>query len=98
MYDPPERPRQHDMDKVADDRGDQRRFQKSNCEGWTPRTEKAEIYILDNRCTKRKVVDKTMTRELCDKDALMYLDQVKMEFVGHSQIYTEFLHIMMKFK
>ena len=37
-------------------------------------------------------------RELRVEDALMYLDQVKMEFGDRPQIYNEFLHIMKTFK
>ncbi len=36
--------------------------------------------------------------ELRVEDALMYLDQVKMEFCGHPHIYNEFLDIMKTFK
>lgn len=37
-------------------------------------------------------------RELRVEDALMYLDQVKMEFGDRPQIYNEFLDIMKTFK
>ena len=37
-------------------------------------------------------------RELRVEDALMYLDQVKMEFGDRPQIYNEFLDIMKNFK
>lgn len=37
-------------------------------------------------------------RELRVEDALMYLDQVKVEFGDRPQIYNEFLHIMKTFK
>ena len=39
-----------------------------------------------------------MMRELRVEDALMYLDQVKMEFGDRPQIYNEFLDIMKTFK
>ena len=37
-------------------------------------------------------------RELRVEDALMYLDQVKLEFGDRSQIYNEFIKIMKNFK
>eukprot|EP00618_Florenciella_parvula_P037990 CAMPEP_0119508100 /NCGR_PEP_ID=MMETSP1344-20130328/27809_1 /TAXON_ID=236787 /ORGANISM="Florenciella parvula, Strain CCMP2471" /LENGTH=139 /DNA_ID=CAMNT_0007544803 /DNA_START=106 /DNA_END=522 /DNA_ORIENTATION=- len=37
-------------------------------------------------------------RELKVEDALLYLDQVKMEFQGKPEIYNEFLDIMKNFK
>lgn len=37
-------------------------------------------------------------RELRVEDALLYLDQVKMEFGDRPQIYNEFLDIMKTFK
>ncbi|KAJ1419802.1 hypothetical protein B484DRAFT_400072 [Ochromonadaceae sp. CCMP2298] len=37
-------------------------------------------------------------RELKVEDALLYLDQVKMEFSDKPQIYNEFLDIMKNFK
>ena len=39
-----------------------------------------------------------MMRELRVEDALLYLDQVKMEFGDRPQIYNEFLDIMKTFK